>query len=96
MGKVVSNVVNAVTLGLSSGKLDPVGAVKSAVTGLSLGTVDLTTKTPKASASVAETLAEEKKSNTKKRKALYSTKGGVLGQEVQRVEDARRGNIFGN
>lgn len=96
MGKVVSNVVNAVTLGLSSGKLDPVGAVKSAVTGLSLGTIDMTSEGPKASGSAAANLAEAKKADTRKRKALYSTKGGVLGQEVQQVGNSHRGNIFGN
>lgn len=97
MGKVVSNVVNAVTLGLSSGKFDPVGAAKSAVTGLSLGTVDLTSEKPKTSSEAIVQLEEEKKADTKKRKALYATRGGVLGQEVNNIgETSNRGNIFGN
>lgn len=96
MGKVISNAVNAVTLGLADGKFDPGGALKSAVTAMSLGTIDMTSEGPKASGSAATALAEEKKASTKKRKALYSTSGGVLGQEVQQVGTSRRGNIFGN
>jgi len=53
-------------------------------------------KDPKASVAAAAGLAEDKKSDAKKRKALYSTQGGVLGQEVQQVGKDSRGNIFGN
>jgi hypothetical protein len=65
----------------------------------SLGTVNLTSKYNKqktASGAVAADLENEKKSNSSKRKALYGTLGGVLGQEVQEVAKDYRGNIFGN
>ena len=95
MGKVFKNAVNAVTLGLSSGKFDPAGAAKSAVTAMSLGTVDMT-KEKKASQRAAVSLASDMAGDIKKRKSLYSTSGGVLGQEVEQVSQSYRGNIFGN
>ena len=52
--------------------------------------------TPKVDTSAAEQVAEERKSSAKKRKALYATEGGVLGQEVNQVGESSRGNLFGN
>lgn len=95
MGKVLKNAVNAVTLGLASGKFDPAGAAKSAVTAMSLGTVDMT-KEKRASQRAAVSLASDMAGDIKKRKSLYSTSGGVLGQEVEQVSQSYRGNIFGN
>lgn len=69
--------------------------IKSAVHAITLGTVDLN-KGKKASGAQAEALEEEKKDSTRKRKALYGTSGGVLGQEVDQVAKDYRGNIFGN
>ena len=68
------------------------GSVASAIT---LGLVDLN-KEKKASGAQAAALEEEKKNNTRKRKALYGTQGGVLGQEVNQVDQNNRGSIFGN
>lgn len=51
---------------------------------------------PKANYSAADQLIEDKNKNTKKRRALYSTSGGALGQEVFGVDNNRRGNLFGN
>lgn len=51
---------------------------------------------PKANYSAAYQLIEDKNKNTKKRRALYSTSGGALGQEVFGVDNNRRGNLFGN
>lgn len=68
------------------------GSVASAIT---LGLVDLN-KEKKASGAQATALEEEKKNSTRKRKALYGTQGGVLGQEVNQVGTNNRGNIFGN
>ena len=61
----------------------------------SLGTIDLN-KQPKVKTTAAEQVAEDKKSNAQKRKALYSTRGGVLGQDVEQVGVDSRGNLFGN
>ena len=69
---------------------------KSAVTAVTLGTVDLVGNPKKASGAQATALEEEKKVDMKKRKALYNTQGGVLGQEVMNVGRNNRGNIFGN
>lgn len=96
MGKVFKSAVNASTLGLSSGKFDPVGSVKSAVTAASLGTIDMTKEKKKASTIAAAALASDMATDIKKRKALYGTQGGVLGQEVEEVGNSSRGNIFGN
>ena len=68
------------------------GSVASAIT---LGLVD-PNKEKKASGAQAASLEEEKKNNTRKRKALYGTQGGVLGQEVNQVDQSNRGSIFGN
>lgn len=68
------------------------GSVASAIT---LGLVDLN-KEKKASGAQATALEEEKKNSTRKRKALYGTQGGVLGQEVNQVGPNNRGSIFGN
>lgn len=69
---------------------------KSAVTAVTLGTVDLVGNPKKASGAQATALEEEKKVDMRKRKALYNTQGGVLGQEVSQVGRNNRGNIFGN
>lgn len=45
---------------------------------------------------IATQVAEDKKKNANKRKALYATQGGVLGQEVNQVGGENRGNLFGN
>lgn len=67
----------------------------SAVNALTLGTVDLN-KDPKVKTGAAAQLEQDKTDNSKKRKALYSTQGGVLGQEVTQVGNTNRGNLFGN
>lgn len=69
---------------------------KSAVTAISLGTIDLVGDGKKASSNAATQLEEDKKKDIKKRKALYGTQGGVLGQEVEQVGGSNRANIFGN
>lgn len=69
--------------------------LKSAVHAITLGTVNLN-KEKKASGAQATALEEEKKDSIRKRKALYGTKGGVLGQEVQGIGQDERGSIFGN
>ena len=69
--------------------------IKSAVHAITLGTVNLN-KEKKASGAQATALEEEKKNSTRKRKALYGTQGGVLGQEVNQVDQNNRGSIFGN
>lgn len=51
---------------------------------------------PKVDTSAAEQVAEDKKKNANKRRALYATKGGALGQEVNQVGESSRGNLFGN
>lgn len=51
---------------------------------------------PEVKTTAAEQVAEDKKKSAKKRKALYSTQGGVLGQEVNQVGGNSRGNLFGN
>ncbi len=53
-------------------------------------------KMPQVSTAAAQDLTEEKADSSKKRKALYATKGGVLGQEVSQVGNADRGSLFGN
>ena len=47
-------------------------------------------------APIATQVAEDKKKNANKRKALYATQGGALGQEVNQVGGENRGNLFGN
>jgi hypothetical protein len=69
--------------------------VNSVVHAVTVGLVDLN-KDKKASGAPATALEEEKKNSTRKRKALYGTQGGVLGQEVNQVGLNSRGNIFGN
>lgn len=71
------------------------GFVGDLISGITLGAVDLN-KEPKVKTTAAEQVAEDKKSNAKKRKALYSTQGGVLGQDVEQVGVDSRGNLFGN
>lgn len=61
-----------------------------------LDAVGLGVEEPKANYSAVDQLTEDKNKNTKKRRALYSTSGGALGQEVFGVDDNRRGNLFGN
>ena len=52
---------------------------------------------PKALTSEIDKLSQQKDLSTRKRKALYETQGGVLGQEVEQVGNtSNRGNIFGN
>lgn len=41
-------------------------------------------------------IQSDKIKNSKKRRALYGTSGGVLGQEVFDVGNNNRGNLFGN
>lgn len=53
-------------------------------------------KKKQATRAVAAGLEAEKVSSLGKRKALYGTSGGVLGQEVEEVGKDYRGNIFGN
>lgn len=45
-----------------------------------------------------EQLTTEREENKKKRRALYATKGGALGEEVESVGTFNngRGNLFGN
>ena len=69
--------------------------VNSVVLAVTLGMVDMN-KDKKASGAQASSLEDDKKNDTKKRKALYGTQGGVLGQEVNQVGYSNRGNIFGN
>ena len=69
--------------------------LKSAVHAITLGLVDMN-KDKKASGAQATSLEEDKSKGVKKRKALYGTQGGVLGQEVNQVGQSDRGNIFGN
>lgn len=69
---------------------------------VSIGTFGLSDKlgitgdAPEVKTTAAEQVAEDKKKSAKKRKALYSTQGGVLGQEVNQVGGNSRGNLFGN
>nr|DAI59771.1 MAG TPA: hypothetical protein [Caudoviricetes sp.] len=73
-----------------------VGKVLSdAVSAVTLGTVDLN-KNPKVKTNAAAQLEQDRTDNSKKRKALYGTQGGVLGQEVTQVGNTNRGNLFGN
>lgn len=55
-----------------------------------------TPSTTAAATSANQELAQEKEDTSKKRKALYETQGGVLGQEVSSVGNSKRGSIFGN
>lgn len=71
------------------------GFVGDLVSGITLGSVNLN-KDPKAKTNAAAQLEQDKTDNSKKRKALYSTQGGVLGQEVTQVGNTNRGNLFGN
>lgn len=64
--------------------------------GLLAGAYMSSKKNKKADTGAITELAEEKNDSSKKRKALYSTQGGVLGQEVNQVGQDNRGNIFGN
>lgn len=41
-------------------------------------------------------LAADKAENSKKRRELYATSGGVLGQEVSQIGNEERGSLFGN
>lgn len=53
-------------------------------------------KVPQVQSTAVQNLAEEKTESSKKRKALYATGGGVLGQEVSQVGNTDRGSLFGN
>lgn len=53
-------------------------------------------KQPKVTGAAAADVAAEKESNIKRRKALYETEGGVLGDEVKNVGSVGRKNLFGN
>lgn len=73
------------------------GFLGDLVNGITLGLADnLFGGDPKADTSAAEQVAEDKKKNANKRRALYATKGGALGQEVNQVGESSRGNLFGN
>lgn len=50
----------------------------------------------KVGGTAAAEVAEEKAANIKRRKALYETEGGVLGEEVKNVGAVGRKNLFGN
>lgn len=96
MGGIVSGVTNWVK-GMTS--LDAERLARGFGQMVSGGTVDLTSKynkQKKATRAIAAGLGAEKVSSLGKRKALYGTKGGVLGQEVDEVGKDYRGNIFGN
>lgn len=64
--------------------------------GLLAGAYMSSKKNKKADTGAITDLVEEKKVYMRKRKALYNTQGGVLGQEVNQVGQSGRGNIFGN
>lgn len=66
----------------------------SAVHALSLGTIDLR-DSPEVTSS-AESIREDQKANSRKRKALYGTASGALGEEVNTVGQNNRGTLFGN
>lgn len=53
-------------------------------------------KKVKVGSTAAVDVANNKESNIKRRKALYETDGGVLGQEVSGVGAVGRKNLFGN
>ena len=89
MGKVISGAIRT-GLGFVSGGLTESLGIGEAIDQTING------KKVKASGGVAAQLEEEKINNSKKRKALYGTSGGVLGQEVNQVGQDNRGNIFGN
>ena len=72
------------------------GFVGDAIGSVFGGIADLLGVTPKVETSAAQDVEEDRKKNSKKRKALYTTKGGVLGQEVDEVSENSRGNLFGN
>lgn len=96
MGGLVSGVTNWAK-GIVS--LDAERTVRGFGQMISGGTVNLTSKYNKqkqATRAIAAGLEAEKVSSLGKRKALYGTKGGVLGQEVDQVGKDYRGNIFGN
>ncbi len=66
----------------------------SAVHALSLGTIDLR-DSPEVTNSTAS-IREDQKANSRKRKALYGTTGGALGEDVNTVGQNNRGTLFGN
>lgn len=68
---------------------------ESAVHAVSLGTIDMRDN-PEVKTSATQELKEDAKDALKKRKALYETSGGVLGEDVMSVGTSSRGNIFGN
>lgn len=75
------------------------GFIGDLVNGITLGLADkvgLTGDAPKVETTAAEQVADDKKKNANKRRALYATKGGALGQEVNQVGESSRGNLFGN
>lgn len=76
------------------------GFVSDVVRVASLGTSDFLGITKKedmgVNSSATQELKEDAKDALKKRKALYETSGGVLGEEVSSVGSSSRGNIFGN
>ena len=69
--------------------------VESAVHAVSLGTIG-GKKGSGVSSSAAQELKDDAKDSLRKRKALYETSGGVLGDDVVSVGTSSRGNIFGN
>lgn len=78
-------------------------AVRGALAIASFGTSELLgigkaidPKLKKAGNAAAVDLAAEKAESSKKRRALYATSGGVLGQEVSQVGNDDRGSLFGN
>lgn len=70
-------------------------AVSSAVSAVSLGTIDLNKKPKKVSAYTGD-LQEDAKKTATQRKALFMTEGDILGEEVESVGKKKRGTILGN
>lgn len=69
--------------------------VNVATLGLS-DAIGLTGDAPEVKNTSAESIREDRKANSRKRKALYGTEGDALGDEVNQVGMSNRGNLFGN
>ena len=54
------------------------------------------TDAPEIKDTSAESIRNDRKANSRKRKALYGTEGDALGDEVNQVGMSNRGNLFGN
>lgn len=69
--------------------------VNVATLGLS-DAIGLTGDAPEIKDTSAKSIRNDRKANSRKRKALYGTTGGALGDEVNQVGMSNRGNLFGN